>query len=76
MDEAKPVWTTSSFLLYAGGLTVLGAAVAALGYLSGQYGNAAYAGWAALSSSSSRRSQSGCAAATAGRPRASSRSPL
>ncbi len=48
MDEAKPVWTTSSFLLYAGGLTVLGAAVAALGYLSGQYGNAAYAGWAAL----------------------------
>ena len=48
MDERKPVWTTSSFLLYAGGLTVLGAALGALGYLSGQYGDAAYAGWAAL----------------------------
>jgi hypothetical protein len=44
----KPTWTSSSFLLYAGGLTVLGAALAALGYLSGQYGNAAYAGWSAL----------------------------
>jgi hypothetical protein len=44
----KPRWTTSSFLLYAGGLTVLGAAVGALGYLSGQYGKAAYAGWSLL----------------------------
>jgi len=44
----KPTWTSSSFLLYAGGLTVLGGALAALGYLSNQYGNAAYAGWAAL----------------------------
>jgi hypothetical protein len=44
----KPTWTSSSFLLYAGGLTVLGGALAALGYLSGQYGSAAYAGWAAL----------------------------
>jgi hypothetical protein len=48
LDERKPVWTTSSFLLYAGGLTVLGAALAALAYLSSQYGDAAYAGWAAL----------------------------
>jgi len=44
----KPRWTTASFLLYAGGLVVLGAAIAALGYLSGRYGKAAYAGWAAL----------------------------
>jgi hypothetical protein len=44
----KPRWTTASFLLYAGGLTVLAAAIAALGYLSGHYGKAAYAGWAAL----------------------------
>lgn len=44
----KPRWTTASFLLYAGGLTVLGAALAALSYLSSQYGSAAYAGWAAL----------------------------
>jgi hypothetical protein len=44
----KPQWTTASFLLYAGGLTVLGAAVAALSYLEGSYGDAAFAGWAAL----------------------------
>jgi hypothetical protein len=44
----KPRWTTASFLLYAGGLTVLGAAIAALGYLSGPYGSAAFVGWAAL----------------------------
>jgi hypothetical protein len=48
MKVEKPRWTTASFLLYAGGLTVLGAALAALGYLSGHYGKAAYAGWAAL----------------------------
>jgi hypothetical protein len=44
----KPRWSTSSYLLYAGGLAVLGAALGALAYLSGRYGNAAYAGWAAL----------------------------
>jgi hypothetical protein len=44
----KPRWTTASFLLYAGGLTVLGAALAALSYLSAHYGSAAYAGWSAL----------------------------
>jgi hypothetical protein len=48
MEASKPRWTTASFLLYAGGLTVLGAALGALGYLSGAYGKAAYAGWAAL----------------------------
>jgi hypothetical protein len=48
MAARKPVWTTSSFLLYAGGLTVLGAAIAALSYLSGPYGSAAFAGWSLL----------------------------
>ncbi len=48
MQAAKPRWTTASFLVYAGGLTVLSAALAALSYLSGHYGKAAYAGWAAL----------------------------
>ena len=48
MAAGKPVWTTSSFLLYAGGLTVLGAAIAALVYLSSHYGSAAFAGWSAL----------------------------
>ncbi len=44
----KPVWTTSSFLLYAGGLTVLGAVVGALAYLASQYGSGAYVAWALL----------------------------
>jgi hypothetical protein len=48
MDVAKPRWTTASYLVYAGGLTVLLAALGALAYLSSQYGAAAYAGWAAL----------------------------
>jgi hypothetical protein len=48
MDVAKPRWTTASYLVYAGGLTVLLAALGALAYLSTQYGAAAYAGWAAL----------------------------
>src|SRR3954454_20404383 len=48
MDYAKPRWTTSSYLLYAGGLIVLFAALGALAYLSSQYGAAAYAGWSAL----------------------------
>ena len=33
-DEIKPIWTTSSFLVYTGGLTVLGAAGAGLVYLA------------------------------------------
>ena len=35
--EIKPIWNSSTFLVYVGGLTVLGGAFAALGYLSGQY---------------------------------------
>lgn len=44
----KPVWKTSSFLVYAGGLTVLGAVAAALFYLSGHYSKAGLTGWALL----------------------------
>jgi hypothetical protein len=44
----KPIWTSSSFLLYVGGLTVIVSAFAALGYLSSRYGEAAYAGWTLL----------------------------
>jgi hypothetical protein len=42
----KPVWKTSSFLVYTGGLTVLGGALAGLGYLSRHYGKGALTGWA------------------------------
>ena len=35
MHARKPVWKTSSFLVYTGGLTVLCAAVLALAYLNG-----------------------------------------
>jgi hypothetical protein len=48
VQARKPVWKTSSYLVYAGGLTVLGAAIAALSYLSGHYGSGALTGWAAL----------------------------
>jgi hypothetical protein len=48
MREFKPIWTTSSFLVYAGGFTVLFAALASLGYLASQYGPGAFAGWAFL----------------------------
>ncbi len=48
MREAKPIWTSATFLVYTGGLTVLLGGLAALGYLSGHYGNGAKAGWALL----------------------------
>ncbi len=48
MQARKPVWKTSSFLVYTGGLTVLAAAIAALSYLSGHYGSGALTGWALL----------------------------
>jgi hypothetical protein len=48
VHSRKPVWKTSSFLVYTGGLTVLGAAIAALAYLNGHYGKGALTGWALL----------------------------
>ena len=48
MAIRKPIWTTSSFVLYVGGLTVLGASAGAFGYLSSQYGDAAFVAWTLL----------------------------
>lgn len=48
MREAKPIWTSATFLVYTGGLTVLGGAIAALAYLSRHYGSGAEAAWALL----------------------------
>jgi len=48
VDVVKPRWTSASYLLYLGGLTVLVAAAYSLGYLSSSYGDAAYAAWALL----------------------------
>ena len=48
--ETKPVWTSSSFLVYTGGLTVLLGAGAGLAYLTSQYLHraGALAGWTLL----------------------------
>jgi hypothetical protein len=46
--EIKPIWTSATFLVYTGGLTVLVGGLAALGYLSNQYGKGAKTGWALL----------------------------
>ena len=48
MSVPKPTWTSASFLLYVGGLTVLISAVASLGYLATQYGKGARTAWALL----------------------------
>lgn len=37
MREEKPIWTSASFLVYLGGLTVLFSAIAGLAYLSAHY---------------------------------------
>ncbi len=48
MREVKPTWTSSSFLLYTGGLTILGGGGGSIGYLAVHYGSGARAGWALL----------------------------
>lgn len=49
MREAKPIWTSASFLVYLGGLTVLASALAAFTYLAVQYAGAGeQAAWALL----------------------------
>src|SRR5205823_6120913 len=48
VDVRKPTWTSSSFLLYTGGLIVLGSAIAAIGYLASQYGQGALVAWTLL----------------------------
>jgi hypothetical protein len=47
--ETKPIWTTSTFLVYTGGLTVLAGGLGALGYLSTQFrGDGQQTAWALL----------------------------
>jgi hypothetical protein len=46
--EIKPIWKTSSFLVYLGGLTVLIGGISAVGYLSTQYGGGGRTAWAFL----------------------------
>ncbi len=47
--ETKPIWTTSTFLVYTGGLTVLGGGLGALAYLSAQFrGHGQETAWALL----------------------------
>ena len=46
--EIKPLWTSATFLVYTGGLTVLLGGLAALTYLTAAYGSAATAAWALL----------------------------
>jgi hypothetical protein len=48
VSVSKPTWTSASFLLYVGGLTVLISASASLGYLATQYGKGALTAWALL----------------------------
>jgi hypothetical protein len=48
VQAVRAPWTTASFLLYAGGLTIALAAGGLLTTLSGDYGNAAFVGWALL----------------------------
>jgi hypothetical protein len=48
VPEVKPIWTSASFLVYTGGLTVLLGGLLALGYLASQYGSGAMAGWSFL----------------------------
>jgi hypothetical protein len=49
VHQIKPIWNSSTFLVYIGGLTVLGGAFGALAYLSTQYpGNGQGAAWSLL----------------------------
>jgi hypothetical protein len=48
VEAVKPRWTSASYLLYLGGLTVLIAAVYSLGYLAASYGNPAFVLWTLL----------------------------
>ncbi|MDP9285806.1 MAG: hypothetical protein M3P41_12775 [Actinomycetota bacterium] len=46
MEIVVPRWSSWSFLVYAGGLTVLASALGWLSYLSGRHGDAAFTAWA------------------------------
>jgi hypothetical protein len=48
MEVRKPIWTTSSFLLYVGGFIVLFSAAGSLAYLGTRYGQGALVAWTLL----------------------------
>jgi hypothetical protein len=49
LPQIKPIWNSSTFLVYLGGLTVLGGAIGALVYLSTKYpGNGQGTAWTLL----------------------------
>ena len=48
MEIVQPRWATWTFLLYAGGFTILGAALGWLSYFSSTAGNAGFVAWALL----------------------------
>ena len=48
MDILKPRWSSSSFLLYLGAFTILGAMAGAYAYLADRYGSVAFVGWTLL----------------------------
>jgi hypothetical protein len=48
VQQVRAPWTSSSFLLYAGGIAILLSMLGFLGSLAGDYGDAALTGWAAL----------------------------
>jgi hypothetical protein len=48
MEVIQPRWATWTFLLYAGGFTILGAALGWLSYFSSTSGNAGFVAWALL----------------------------
>ena len=48
MEVRKPIWTSSSVLLYAGGFAVLVSALGSLAYLSSSYGKGALVAWSLL----------------------------
>jgi hypothetical protein len=48
VNPILPRWASWTFLLYAGGLTILGASLALLSDVSDEHGDAAFAGWALL----------------------------
>ncbi|HEY2372345.1 MAG TPA: hypothetical protein VGH82_07330 [Gaiellaceae bacterium] len=48
MEVRKPIWTSSTFLLYAGGFAVLFAALGSLTYLSSSYGKGSLVAWSLL----------------------------
>jgi hypothetical protein len=48
VEAILPRWASWTFLLYAGGLTILGAALAALSRLADEHGNAAFVGYGLL----------------------------